>query len=130
MNAPYIPQNHQQVIPYLILRQPTKFLLFTKEVFDAKELDIIYHEDKTTIMHAEIMIGDSVIMFASTTEQYAEQVAGLFIYVDDADAHFEKALAHGARSIKEPSDECYGRSSGILDPCGNTWWITKAEPPS
>jgi uncharacterized glyoxalase superfamily protein PhnB len=50
--------------------------------------------------------------------------AGLFVYVEDADAAIGRALAEGAKSIDEIRDMEYGRSGGITDPYGNVWWIT------
>ncbi len=54
--------------------------------------------------------------------------AGMFIYVDDADTAYQKALTAGATTVEgqEPSDKEYGRACGIKDPFGNTWWITSA----
>ena len=80
--------------------------------------------DENLIMHAEISIGDSVVMFADATEQYPQRNAGMFIYVDDCDAVYKKAIENGAESLTEPADQGYGRSAGIMDPFGNTWWLT------
>ncbi len=117
------PESHQQVMPYLILNNATAFLDFTRKVFDAEET---YRQmrDEQTIRHAEIRIGESIIMFADSTDQYPAYTTGMFIYVDDADQVYEKALAEGAVGLGEPADQPYGRSGGINDPCGNTWWIT------
>ena len=82
--------------------------------------------DENIIMHAEIQINGSTIMFAESTDQYKEQTAGLFLYVESADATYNLALTNGATSIAEPNNQEYGRSAGIQDPCGNTWWITTA----
>jgi PhnB protein len=80
--------------------------------------------DENTIMHAEISIGTSVIMIADATETYQELFAGMFLYVDDCDSVYQKALANGAVSITEPGDQDYGRSAGVKDAFGNTWWLT------
>ena len=118
-----IPEGYQQVMPYLIMNNAEGFLTFTKNVFGAEEK---YRQmrDEETIRHAEVRIGDSVIMFAGSTEQYPPQTAALFIYVDDVDEVYRKALEEGAASIGPPADQSYGRSGGITDPFGNTWWIT------
>jgi len=112
-----------QVMVYLILNDAAGFLEFTRKVFDAEEK---YKEmrDENSIRHAEICIGDSVIMFAQSTKEYSAQNAGLFIYVDDADLRYQKALDAGATSVLEVSDQSYGRSGGVRDAFGNTWWIT------
>jgi uncharacterized glyoxalase superfamily protein PhnB len=82
--------------------------------------------DEKQIKHAEITIGGSTIMFADSTERSPLCTAGLFIYVENADATFEKAIAEGSVSITEPADQGYGRSAGVTDPFGNVWWITSS----
>ena len=63
-------------------------------------------------------------MFADATETYAERPAGMFVYVLDVDKTFKQALEEGGTVVSSVSDQPYGRSGGISDPCGNTWWIT------
>ena len=118
-----IPEGYQQIMPYLIVENAPAFFEFAKNVFGAEEkLKVMRTE--TLIMHAEITIGEGVVMFADATEQYTQRTAGMFIYVDDCDAVYQKALAHGAVSVTAPSDQNYGRAAGVTDPFGNTWWMT------
>lgn len=119
-----LPEGHHQVIPYLILRNAEKFFDFTKQVFGATERHRSYHDDKKSLRHGEIGIGDSVIMFGQTSDNWGTENAGLFVYVEDADATFKKALANGATEVMPVTDQSYGRSGGVKDPFGNTWWIT------
>jgi len=123
MNDINLPQGYQRVMPYLILKNAAGFLDFCKVVFDATE-KLKHMRDEATIAHAEIQIGESTIMFAEATDQWKTQTAGLFVYVKDADETYKKALDNGAVSVMELADQSYGRSGGISDPCGNTWWIT------
>lgn len=118
-----IPENNQTVMPYLILENAAGFILFTQKVFGAKET-FKTMRDENVIMHAEIMIGDSTIMFANATEQFKRSNASLFVYIENADETFEKAISEGATVVKEITDESYGRGGGIKDPFGNIWWIT------
>jgi len=119
-----IPESYQTVMPYLILNNAAGFLSFTEKVFGAKE-KLKYMRDEKTIMHAEISIGDdSTIMFADATEEFKVSTAGLFIYVQNADETFQKAIDEGATIVREVTDEDYGRGGGIKDPFGNVWWIT------
>jgi len=120
------PHDYQQVMPYLILKNAESFLEFTKKVFGATE-KMKHMRDEKTVMHAEVKIGESVIMFAEATEQWGAQTGGLFVYVEDADATYRKALEEGGTSIMEPADQEYGRSGGVSDPCGNSWWITSVK---
>ena len=122
-----IPEQHQAVMPYLILKNAAAFLEFAKTVFGAEEKFKSLREDQSMIMHAEINISGSVIMFAEATDQFSSFPAGLFIYVEDADRTYQAAIEAGATSIMEPADMDYGRSSGVTDAFGNQWWITRAK---
>lgn len=121
-----IPDNYQTVMPYLIIPGAENFIVFTQKVFDAKETYKAMR-DENTIMHAEVMIGGSTIMFADSTEVYSPRPAGLFIYVEDADETYKKAIDAGATIITKLFDQPYGRSGGIADPFGNSWWITSVK---
>lgn len=120
-----IPEGYTQVMPYLIVPDAEGLLKFTVEVFGAKEKMKVLH-DNGSIMHAEVFIGNSVIMFANSSDPYPPQPAGLFIYVDNADEVYKRALEAGATSVMELTNQDYGRTSGVLDANGNTWWITSA----
>ena len=118
-----LPANYQTVMPYLIVKNAEGFMKFTKEVFGAEEMQRTMRDEKT-IMHGEVMIGGSTIMFADSTDVYSEKPAGMFVYVSDADEVFSKAKQAGASVVSDLSDQPYGRTCGIADPFGNTWWIT------
>jgi PhnB protein len=121
-----IPAGYQQVMPYLILQHAQDFLAFMQKVFGATE-KYKAMRDETTIAHAELQIGESTIMFASSTDQWRTQTAGLFVYVANADETYQRALAEGASSVTEMADQPYGRSGGVTDPFGNVWWITSVK---
>lgn len=118
-----LPPNYQAVMPYLILKNAAGFIDFTKEILGATE-QMKTMRDENTIMHAEVNIKGCTIMIAESTDDYAPQNAGMFVYVDNCDQAYRKALEKGAESIMPPADKSYGRSAGIIDPFGNTWWIT------
>lgn len=118
-----LPDNHQFIMPYLIVEGAAKFIEFTQKVFGAKE-SFRKMRDEKKIMHAEIVISGSTIMFADSTLQYPTQTAGLFIYVEDVDKTYQQALNAGGKSVMEPLDQDHGRTAGITDPCGNTWWLS------
>ena len=122
-----IPDNYQTVMPYLIVKDAAQFIAFMQKVFDAKETHKSMR-DEHTIMHAEIMIGGSTIMFADSTEKFSARTGGFFIYVEDADETFKKAIDAGATIVTEVADQSYGRSGGVQDPFGNVWWITSMKP--
>jgi PhnB protein len=123
-----IPKNYQHVMPYLILKNAAGFIQFAAAVFGATETYKVLR-DENTIMHSEIMIGASTIMIADATEQYQIRNAGLFVYVENADEVYEKALRAGSSTLSAMGDQTYGRSGGIRDPFGNDWWITTPVKP-
>lgn len=118
-----IPAGHQTVMPYLILEKAALFIEFTQNVFDAK---LTHHSmrDEILLGHCEIQIGGSTIMFSDASPDWESQTANLFVYVDNADERFKKALDAGATVLMELSDQDYGRTCGVSDPFGNVWWIT------
>lgn len=121
-----LPKGHQVVMPYLMLNGALKFIDFVKAVFHA-ELTTSMHklrEDGATVIHSEITIGGSTIMFTDATEQWKEQTANLFVYVDNADDTYNRAIGNGSSTVMELSNQDYGRTCGVTDPFGNVWWIT------
>ncbi|UEG52803.1 VOC family protein [Mucilaginibacter daejeonensis] len=121
-----IPDGYQHVMPYLILKDAAAFIAFAQKVLGATEKMRTLRDDGHTIMHAEILIGKSTIMLAEATADFSPQNAGMFVYVADCDAAYRTALDEDATSIMPPADQGYGRSCGVTDPFGNTWWITGA----
>lgn len=122
-----IPNSHQTIMPYLILPGAEKFIEFTQKVFNAESTFKRMREDGKTIMHSEIQIGNSTVMFADTTDEYKSRPAGLFIYVENSDETYKKAIDEGASTVMGLSDQDYGRTCGVTDPFGNTWWITSVK---
>jgi PhnB protein len=118
-----IPDGYQQVMPYLIVKDAAGFMRFLENVFGATE-KLKMKRDEKIVAHAEMRIGESVIMLADSTDQYRTNTAGMFIYLEDADKVYNKALTEGAISVMPMSDQEYGRSGGFIDPFGNTWWPT------
>lgn len=118
-----LPEGYQTVMPYLILTNVKDFIEFTREVFGAKELNV-YKTDQGGVMHAEIQIGGSTIMMGESSPQWGTQNAGLYINVENADQVFKKAREQGAEVVMDLENKEYGRTCGVKDPFGNTWWIT------
>lgn len=123
MQEANIPQGHQRIMPYLIIKGAAEFFKFMQTVFGATEKMKVMR-DEHTYMHAELQVGESTIMFTDATKEFPVQNAGMFIYVPDCDTTYQAALANGATSIMEPANQDYGRSAGIKDAFGNSWWIT------
>lgn len=120
-----IPKEYSAVMPYLILKDARAFVSFAEKVLGGKENEKNRStRDNGAIMHAEVMIHGSTIMVADSSDNWPEHPAGLFVYVENADETYQKALDHGSVSLIEPSDQPYGRTCGVRDPFGNAWWIT------
>jgi PhnB protein len=118
------PDTHQAVMPYLMLKNAAGFIDFTAAVFAATLHMKRMRETGDVIMHAEININGSTIMFCDTTEDWSTSTANLFVYVQDADNSYQLAIDNGAATVMELSDQDYGRTCGVKDPFGNSWWIT------
>ena len=114
---------HQTIMPYLIVEDAAAFIEFAEKVFKM-ELQALTPRSEGVIMHAELRNEGSTIMLADATAEFRPMPAGMFIYVNDADAIYQLALENGAVSIMEPSDQNYGRAAGVKDLWGNTWWVT------
>jgi PhnB protein len=118
-----IPAGYHTVTPYLAVPDAQALIDFVVKVFDAKEREVIRQPDGR-IRHAEVQIGDSIIMLGSISSTFGTATATLYVYVEDADARYQKALNAGATSISEPADQFYGdRHAGVKDPNDITWWI-------
>lgn len=75
-------------------------------------------------MHAELRIGDSIVMLGDVAGEFKPMRSTIHLYVNDADTVYRRALQAGATSVREPADQFYGdRNAGVEDPCGNFWWI-------
>jgi len=125
MEKPNIPEGYQQVMVYLIVKDAAGFIKFMQDVFGAEE-KMRQMRSENVIAHAEIKMGDSVIMVADAIDAFPPRNAGFFIYVADADLVYNKAIAAGALAISPMADQPYGRSGGVTDLYGNSWWVTTA----
>ena len=121
-NVNPIPKGFHTITPYLIVSDASKLIDFVKGSFDATEIDRF--ETNDFIMHAIVQIGDSKIMISDSNENMRPMPCFLYMYVDNVDETYHKAIASGATSMREPTDEFYGdRGAGILDFAGNSWYI-------
>ena len=126
-----IPEDRQNVTPYLTIRNAAAALEFYKQVFGATE-KMRMAEPDGKVGHAEIEIGKTRIMISDEypeldvlgPESRGGTTAGLHLLVEDVDAVFSAALAAGAKELKPVSDQFYGERSGKLaDPFGHVWYI-------
>lgn len=118
----YKPPGYQAVIPYLIVNHPKELIKFAQAVFGATLIEEMLDNDGG-IVHAEVRIGDCVIMMSTANDKNPSMACMLHLYVPNCDEAYHKALGLGVQSLKPPTDEFYGtRSCGVLDANGIQWW--------
>ncbi len=119
-----IPDGFHTVTPYLTVPGVARLIDFLKQAFDAKEVAPRFAQPDGRIMHAEVKIGDSIVMMGEPQAPWPTMPASMYLYVKDTDAAYKRALQAGATSLMEPADQFYGdRNAGVKDRSGNVWWI-------
>ena len=117
------PDGYHAVTPYLVVDGAARLIDFLAAVFNAEEVER-FAAPGNRIGHAEMRIGDSLVMLGDARGEHEPRQAMLYVYVADADATYQRALAAGGTSVQAPADQFYGdRSAGVKDPTGNLWWI-------
>ena len=123
MSVPAVPPGYHTVSPYLMVQGVAAFLGFLTEAFDAQITERLESPDGL-VMHGEVRIGDSLIMMGEAREGWPAMPSALYLYVDDCDAWFRRAVSAGADVVEEPTDQFYGdRSAGVRDGWGNLWFL-------
>jgi PhnB protein len=126
-----IPDGYHSVTPYLIVDDAARALEFYKKAFGAKEL-MRMPKPNGKIGHAEIKVGDSAIMLADESPEvgarsprsFGGSPVSIFLYVEDVDTTFAKAVDAGGKVQRPVADQFYGdRMGGIEDPFGHAWYI-------
>lgn len=123
MTVKPIPDGYHTVTPYLVVQGAATLIEFLKQGFAATEICRVLHPEGC-IMHAEVRIGDSVIMMSEASGEFKPMPSSIHLYVENTNATYERALQAGGTSMIEPKDEFYGdRVAGVKDPTGNHWMI-------
>lgn len=121
-----IPKGYRTVTPWIIARGVARLIDFLKEAFGAEEYGRVYNEDGT-IGHAEVRMGDSVVMLFDAKEEWPDTPSLPRLYVEDGDAVYRRALEAGGTSVTsvtEVTELFFGDRVGrVRDPWGNIWWI-------
>jgi PhnB protein len=107
----------------VISRDTARLLDFVRDAFGAVETARVENDDGT-IGHAEVRIGDSVVMMFDAKPEWRDTPAFLRLYVEDGDAVYRRALDAGASSVSRVTELFWGDRVGrVRDPLGNVWWI-------
>lgn len=124
----YLRPGITSITPYIIIERASEFIDFLKGAFDAEERVRVPLPDGK-IMHSQLRLGNGAVEVADSNDQYASAPTDVHVYVDDADATFDRALAAGATSIYRPADEhpSGDRWGAVKDQFGNRWYIAAAK---
>lgn len=125
-----IPQGLHSVTPNLVIRDCAKAIEFYQRALGAKELRRMPAPDGKSIWHAELRVGDSTFFLNDEMPGMGQLAPSpdkpapttMWLYVDDCDRAYRRAIDAGARSLAEPTDMFWGdRCCGVADPFGYTW---------
>jgi len=129
-----IPKGYHTVTPSIVVAGAAKAIEFYKKAFGAQEVMRFPGPDGKTIMHAEIRVGDSNIMLGDEMPEQGARgpktIGGtpvsFFIYGDNVDAAWKRAVDAGAKPIMPLADQFWGDRTGCLeDPFGHHWWLAQ-----
>ena len=119
-----VPAGYHTITPYLMVPGVAKLIDFLKQAFGATEI-LRFPGKDGGVMHAEVKIGDSILMMGEPQGDMIPMPAVIHLYVEDADATYRRAIQAGGSGLREPADQFYGdRSGGVRDASGNQWWIS------
>jgi PhnB protein len=125
-----IREGFRTVTPYLTVKGAAQAIDFYKRAFGAQEVERMAGPDGKSVMHAEIKIGDSIVMLSDEMPQAGTQApqtlggttASIFLYVADVDTAFKRAIDAGAKGVTPPADMFWGDRFGkLVDPFGHHW---------
>jgi PhnB protein len=125
MKANPIPEGYHSVTPYLKLPNCGRLIEYLKQAFGAVEKARLEKPDGS-VLHAEVMIGDSLLMVHEAPGNWEPKPGTFYHYVADVDAAHMRAVAAGGTSVFEPANMYYGaRVSCVTDIAGNDWWLAQ-----
>lgn len=111
------------VTPYLLVSDADAELAFLETAFGAITVGCQRNADNT-VMHAEVTIGDSLVMLGQAGGRWKPSHGAFYLWVADVDVSYARALQAGGTSESAPEDKPYGhRNAGVIDRNGVTWWI-------
>ena len=117
------PRGYSSVSPYLIVENVEQELEFLRRVFEAEIIEAEPSESGE-ILHGEARIGDTVVMLAKSPKARASGRGAMYVWREDVDATYRRALESGGESVSEPAIQEHGTSEATFrDHQGNAWWL-------
>lgn len=117
-----LPGRHMVTFYFHPIGAP-KFIDFLENAFGAEVVEQ-HQSDTGFVYHAKVRLGDSIVEMGEAHEQWQPMQSAIYMYVDDVDATYRRALTAGATSVSEPADQHYGdRTARVRDEFGNTWQL-------
>ena len=122
----YRPEGFGTVNGYLFVENPKELINFLKNAYYAEEINRSTNPKTGDIANVILKIGTSCFMISTARGQFLNMRAAFYLYVDNVEEIHKRAIEYGAKVEFEPADMDYGDwQSGIIDPSGNYWWISK-----
>src|SRR5215510_2792790 len=120
----HVPEGLGTVTTYLHPRGAPELIEFLKRAFAAEEMFVHRGPEGAFVLHAKIRVGGSVIEMGDAHDEWQPMPTMFYVYVDDVDAWYRRALAAGAASMEEPALQPYGeRRAAVRDAFGNQWYL-------
>jgi uncharacterized glyoxalase superfamily protein PhnB len=125
LGSSFVPEGLRTVTPFLHAEAAARYIGFLKRAFGAVE-EGRHDAPEGRVLYARLRIGNAAIELGEAEGPAASMPGGFYLYVGDADALYEQALAAGAKSLSPPTDQRYGeRVATVEDPIGNQWFIAR-----
>jgi PhnB protein len=125
----YIREGFHSITPYLVVPRAAQLIEFLKGAFGAEQRFRVNRPGTEVIMHAEVIIGDSMLEMADANEQFPPTPATMILHVSEVDAAYGRAIQAGATPLQPVTDQDYGaRGGSVRDVSGNTWHISRPTP--
>jgi len=122
--AEKIPSGYHTLTPFLMVNDGDRVIAFLKQAFGAEELSPPHRRPDGGVMHAALRIGDSPVWLGEASEHHPAMTNMLYVYVQDVDTVYRRAIEAGGTPIVEPAGQPWGdRAGAVRDPSGNPWWI-------
>ena len=118
------PEGVPSVQPYLHLHGSQKMLPFLENAFAGMVSGHVPTSPEGHVLHATVQIGNTTLEVDEAHGEFQPMPCHLHLHIDDADAMYARAIRAGAESISAPENKPYGRSGGVKDPFGNSWYLT------